>query len=445
MRSTKKQQQQPTLVVATLRCLVFLWPSNSPCAVPELHAGTQKTNFGCLLLQLPAAYQGGTLSVWSTSEGGKVEAHDLSARSEDLFHAASFYTDGVSHSIAPVTAGIMPFLLYDLHRTEACVHVPSPASYARHTAGMENLVNEWVADEERRDMYAFALSSKSRRIRDLMNGMSKRDKSYVQLLKDCANLSVFIVMMSNSVTGDGAPIQGCYGYTSSDIQEITAIENVSKWYTLDQVRVPVQGAHDKSVKDRHMLERGAVFEDDRDWCNKTDDYNEHTFFRNVVVFCATDRLAHMALSLSLETARNFVQKGLCAHADLMAALREHKGARKGSGECWVDMVNIALSDDCKTDVVSLLTLLNSWQASDSQSYMETERDEDEGDEYHYVESDANVLRDERIVKAVLQVASVYGGDEAIMSSIAQLVRNVDKYNVERCAQLVAIVNASTAL
>lgn len=84
----------------------------------------------------------------------------MSGRSEDLFHAASFYRNTVSHSIAPVTSGFMTFLVYDLHCTNASAHVPSPASYARLTANMSQLISKWTLGKTTPDMYAVALDSK---------------------------------------------------------------------------------------------------------------------------------------------------------------------------------------------------------------------------------------------------------------------------------------------
>lgn len=448
-----QSQSQTTLVVAKLRSLVVVWPSDTSCTVPELHAETQQGNntnnnsnvFGCLLVQLPAAYQGGKLCMRSTSEGGKEEAHDTSARSYDSHQAASFYTDAVSHLIAPVTSGVMPFLVYDLHRTAACGHVPSPASYARLSMSIKKLVSQWAADKTSLDMYAFALCSKSRSIGNVVSDMSERDKSRVQLLKDCKNLSVFVVMMSKVVEGrSDAQIREELGdvYSDdyrdgvfeigSDIEEVDSVEIESKWYTLEEEILPVEGAHDKSVKDDHMLGECEVFQDTRDDINFNEG-NEHTFYRNVVVFCARERLPHMALSLSLETSTNFMEHGMYTHGELMTAMREHHGARKGSAICWVDMVEEALVEDRKPDVVSLLTLLNSWQTSGNAT--ETERDGDECDDDDEAWS-ARVLKDEDIVKAVLQAAAVYGGDEAVVSRIAQLANNVDKRDFKRCLQLV---------
>lgn len=451
MRATKQQQikQEPTsppLVIAKLRSLVVVWSSNAPCTVPHSPTETQNADnknninqFGCLLFQLPAAHQGGTLSVRSTSEGVKEEVHDMSVRSEDLFHAASFYIDSVSHSIAPVTSGAMPFLVYDLHLTDACVHVPSPSSYAALTASMTQLVSQWTADKEKPDMYAVALDSKSRRVRDLRKDMSERNKSRVQLLKDCPNVSAFIVLMSKVVRVSSEKQVARdkdrqTGHERSDIEEVEVIKFESLWYTPDLKPVPVDGTHKKLVKNCHMLGQGEkVFERYRDRCIIEDYITEKSFIRNIVVFCSTDRLARMALSVSLKAAGSFVEKGMCTHADVMEACREYKGQRKESTKYWVHMANKALSEQCKADVVSLLTLLDTWQTSGGETEME--HDDDEWYDERYNAWAARVFRDEGVLKAISQVTAVYGDDDAVMLSIVQLMCNADKCDAKYRLQL----------
>lgn len=166
-----------------------------------------------------------------------------------------------------------------------------------------------------------------------------------------------------------------------------------------------------------------------------DDVNEHKFYRNVVVFCPKKRVARMALWLSLETAKTFVHQRLCGHDDLMQAIQQRMGWIRGSADCWVEMTKEALFHKQKDDVISLLKLLDKWHASSTDD-AEKQHDADQ----LYNDNDEAfptcILQDEPIVKTIVQIASVYGSDEGVASSIAQLARNSDRRDLKNCVKLV---------
>lgn len=258
-----KPPSQP-VVVATLRSLVLVWSSDYSCVIPDLQttctqAGGTNNNIGCLFLQLPAAYGGGQLSFRSTGPYGKVESHDMSAQSRHLFQATSFYTDAVSHSISSVTNGNMVFLLYDLHLTAACGHVPSPKIYPRLKEKMTQLVSQWAHDANMSEMYAFSLHCESESISDLLKDMQQHENSRLNLLKDCGNVCVFVVMMSKDIRGWPENHYNHHEHDDeeigwgSDIDEVYTIYIGSDWFTLEENLVTLEYAQPKPVKNRHMM------------------------------------------------------------------------------------------------------------------------------------------------------------------------------------------------
>ena len=313
------------------------------------HCDTEKEPgmYATLVMQLPAAYAGGSLRV---AHKGKTKTFDWSAASEDGLFASAFYAD-CTHELLPVTEGLRLCLVYNLLWASSGP-LPAPVDHSAQREELGRLGARLVAAEAASPRVLGVLLEHKYTETNLGFGALKgRDRSVVDTLRAARAAAagqpafdVSLVLIQRQMTGDcdcwydgSRRGRSCrYGsYSSDDDEELIEGATMDEVYT-DETHVVMWVCPDGSVVKRSYrtklpkfdpfqdivnLEDGLLFGEDEDpdrreyegYTGNTGPTLDYFYYRAAAVLCPASLGMRLACEVSLEfamaTLRARVERG----------------------------------------------------------------------------------------------------------------------------------------